>query len=94
MQEQKFFSRRSVWIVFITTLLSLVGATLVTPRFIDWYAAPFMPQGAQGISCAPTIQWALSKFLWVQLGSVVFGLLMGLFFVFKFRSRSGQHNQT
>jgi len=87
MQEQKFFSRRSVWIVFITTMVCLIGATLATPRFIDWYASPFMPQGSQGISCAPTIQWALNKFLWVQLGSVIVGVLLGLFIGFKFRRR-------
>ena len=85
MQEQKIFSQKSVWIVFITTLVCLVGATLATPSLIDWYASPFMPQGAQGISCAPTIHWAIVKFLWIQLASVGVGILLGLFLVFKFR---------
>jgi hypothetical protein len=85
MQEQKFFSQRSVWIVLTITILIFVGATLATPKFIDWYASPFMPQGAQGVTCAPTIQWALSKLLWVQLGASIAGVLLGLVVAIKFR---------
>lgn len=88
MQEQKFFSTRSVWIVFITTLLCVVAATLATPNLIDWYASPFLPQGAQGASCAPTIQWALNKLLWMQGLSVIVGFVVGSLFAIKFRKKS------
>lgn len=84
MQEQKTILS-SILILLFCVVGSFILVTLSMPKFIDWYASPFMPQG---VSCAPSIQWAINKMLWFQMASVVMGTVFGVLFIFKFRQKS------
>ncbi len=84
MQEQKTLGR-SIFILLFCIIGCFLLATLSMPKFIDWYSSPFMPQG---VSCAPSIQWAISKMLWFQLASVVMGTVFGVLIIFKLRKKS------
>lgn len=83
MQEQKNIGR-TIGILLVCMIVCLVATTLVTPSFIDWYASPIAPQG---VSCAPSIHWALNKMLAFQLISVIFGAILGSVLAFKLRKK-------
>ena len=84
MQEKKSMGG-SLLILLICIIGSFLLVSFFIPKLIDWVESPFMPQG---VSCAPTIQWAIRKLLLFQTGSVIFGALLGVFIIFKFRKPS------
>lgn len=83
MQEQKTMMR-SILILLVCSVGAFLVTSLYMPKFIDWYAAPFMPQG---VSCAPSIQWAISKMLWFQLFSITMGTIFGVVVIYKLRKK-------
>ncbi len=83
MQEQKTMGR-SIIILLVCIMGSFLATTLAMPKFIDWYASPFMPQG---VSCAPSIQWAINKMVWFQMVSVILGTIVGVLLIYKFRKK-------
>ena len=76
---------RSIFILLFCIVGSFLLVTLTMPKFIDWYASPVMPMG---VSCAPSIQWAISKMLWFQLVSVILGTIFGVIVIFKLRKKT------
>lgn len=82
MQEQKKILG-NVIVLLVCILTSLVLVSLAVPPFLDWYATPFLPHA----SCAPSIQWALKKMLWLQMVSVILGAVLGVFILLKFRKK-------
>jgi hypothetical protein len=76
---------------FIVTLMFagiLAAVTLVSiymPRTILWY---FDPPTAMGVSCTPSIRWALDRLLYSQLVSIAVGAVIGLVLGLKFRKKS------
>jgi len=81
MEEKKTFGR-SIVILLVCIIGCLLIMSFSLPKFIDWVETPFMPQG---VSCAPSIQWAIHKMLWFQIGSVILGTILGVFILFKIR---------
>ena len=75
---QAIFTRRTLWILIVFMILFLILGTIAAPRMIHWYASPFLPQGASGISCAPSIEWAMEKLVYFQCYSLALGLALGL----------------
>lgn len=90
---QEFFSKRSLVFLLISIFACLIGVTLLAPRLINWYATPFIPQGTLGVSCAPTIEWALQKMMWVQAISVGVGAFLGLMLALRFKKSPPQKPQ-
>jgi hypothetical protein len=84
---QALFTQRTLWILILFMILFLVAGTLSAPQLINWYASPFLPQGASGISCAPSIDWAMKKLVFFQLISLLMGLVSGVLVAIYFRSR-------
>lgn len=84
MQEQKTIGR-SIFILLACIIGSLLLVSLSMPSFIDWVESPFMPQG---VSCAPTVKWAINKMLWFQTASVIFGTVFGVLILYKFRKKA------
>jgi hypothetical protein len=76
---------------FVMTLVAsgiFVAVTLVSiymPRTILWY---FDPPTPMGVSCSPSIHWALDRLLYGQLVSIGVGAVMGLALGLKFRKKS------
>ena len=69
----------------IAMLLSMTVVSIYMPRMILWY---FDPPTSLGISCSPSIHWALDRLLKGQLFSLVVGAVLGLLVGFKFRKKS------
>lgn len=84
---QAIFTRRTLWILIVFMILFLVLGTLFAPKMINWYASPFLPQGANGISCAPSIEWAMEKLVFFQGCSLILGLLLGFTLSWFFRKK-------
>ena len=76
---------------FVLTLVGvgiLVSVTLVSmymPRTILWY---FDPPTAMGVSCSPSIHWALDRLLYGQITSIGVGAVIGLILGLKFRKKA------
>ena len=90
MQVQKIISARALWIILLTTVFTFIVVTLVAPKFIHWYVTPFLPQGASGVSCAPSVVWAMEKLLAFQTAGLVLGFVLGLTLSFLFRKKNSQ----
>jgi hypothetical protein len=88
MQVQKVISARSLWIILLTTILTLVGVTFAAPKFIHWYVTPFLPQSSSGVSCAPSVLWAMEKLLMFQTGGLIAGFFLGIGLAYFFRKKS------
>lgn len=86
---QAIFTRRTLWILIVFMILFVVAGTISAPQLINWYASPFLPQGASGLSCAPSIDWAMKKLVIFQLISLVIGMIAGLVVAVFFRNRKG-----
>ena len=76
---------------FITTfmvagvLLSVTLVSIYIPRTILWY---FDPPTPMGVSCTPSIRWALDRLLTTQLISVGIGALLALLLGLKLRKKA------
>jgi len=66
-----------IGISFVVTLVSIY-----IPRTILWY---FDPPTPMGVSCTPSIHWALDRLLTSQLISIGVGAVLGLLVGLKFR---------
>ncbi len=84
MQEQKSMGR-SIFIILVCSIGSLLLVSYLMPMVIDWVESPFMPQG---VSCAPTVKWAINKMLGFQIASVIFGTVFGVLILYKLRKKS------
>jgi hypothetical protein len=87
MQAQKLFSIRTLWIILSSMIGCLILGTTLAPKLINWYASPFLPQGASGISCAPSIDWAMEKYLFFQLTSLLIGVISGILIAWLLRKK-------
>ncbi len=92
MQVQNIISSRTLWIILLTTVATLISVTLVAPRFIQWYVTPFLPQDSAGVSCAPSVVWAMNKLLLFQTSALILGLVLGVVLAFVLRKKSIQSN--
>ncbi len=86
---QAIFTRRTLWILIVFMILFVVAGTISAPQLINWYASPFLPQGTSGLSCAPSIDWAMKKLVFFQLISLAIGMIAGLVVAVVFRNRKG-----
>jgi len=80
------FDWKSMW--RWTIAFSVVGvlfATWIAPKTIAWY---FEPPAALGISCKPSIEWALAKLQYAQIVGLLIGAGSGLILKFIFRKRN------
>jgi hypothetical protein len=72
-------------LMVIGILFSVTVASIYIPRTILWY---FDPPASMGVSCTPSIQWALDRLLHIQLVSIGIGALLGLLIGLKFRKKA------
>jgi hypothetical protein len=84
---QVLFTRRTLWILILFMILFLVVGTISAPHLINWYASPFLPQAAPGISCASSIEWAMEKLVLFQLFSLLTGIVLGIGVAVYFRKK-------
>jgi hypothetical protein len=71
--------------MIIGILLSVTVASIYIPRTILWY---FDPPTSMGVSCTPSIHWALDRLLNTQLISIGVGAVLGLAVGLKFRKKA------
>jgi hypothetical protein len=90
MQVQKIIPARALWIILLTTVSTVISVTLVAPRFIQWYVTPLLPQDSAGVSCAPSVVWAMQKLLIFQTSALILGLILGIVLAIVFRKKNNQ----
>jgi len=56
-------------------VLGVVLATWLGPKILLWW---FEPPADIGINYRPAIEWAMSRLVWIQIGGVSAGLILGL----------------
>lgn len=83
-------NRRRTWLVASVGLIAgFVGFTVLGPEMVSWLYKP----PVDSLSCAPTVDLALTKFVRFQMGSALFGsalALTGLFFWRRFFRRRAE----
>lgn len=60
--------------VFLFSLAGLVAASLAGPSVLRWY---FESPVNVGFNCAPAVEWAIQKFIIVQVIGLLSGLVLG-----------------
>lgn len=81
-QASKSSFKMVMFSIVFFMLLAVVLTTLLMPKVIGWY---FEPPAAMGISCGPSIRWAVERFVFAQLISVLIGAIIGLLVGFRFK---------
>jgi uncharacterized membrane protein YfcA len=66
-------------------VITLALVSIYFPRLLTWYIEPPM---ANGVSCAPTVQWVVDKILMAQLFAVLVGGVIGLWIGARFARKS------
>ena len=83
-------NRRRTWLAASVGLIAgFVGFTLMGPGMVSWLYKP----PVDSLSCAPTVDLALTKFVRLQMGSAVFGAVLaltGLYFWRRFFRRRAE----
>jgi hypothetical protein len=77
--------KRVLVIMIVTVLACVVAVSIYMPKMIAWYAEP---PTAVGVSCAPSIRWALDKLQVTQLYAMIVGVVLGLLIGFRFRRKA------
>lgn len=73
---QKSSSMKSiVGLMAVGGVLGGIGISLLMPKILSWW---FEPPSTIGVSCAPSITWAIEQFRWSQLIGMGLGALLGL----------------
>jgi hypothetical protein len=64
------------------SIYALIGMTLgialaswLGPKVLLWW---FEPPADIGINYRPAIEWAMNRLLWIQIGGVSLGLILGV----------------
>lgn len=79
------FSMKTVaWFLFLGVLVGGIGMSFLMPSVLEWY---FEPPTTVGVSCAPSIAWALEKFRLAQLVGMGAGALLGLILGWRFAKK-------
>jgi hypothetical protein len=91
-EVSKVSHRRTLLVASIGLLAGFIGFTVLGPEMVSWLYKP----PVDSLSCAPTVDLALSKFVRLQLESAVFGgvvALIALFFWRRFFRRRAEAKQ-
>ena len=59
----------------IGTIIGIVLSSWLGPKVLLWW---FEPPADIGINYRPAIEWAMTRLVWIQIGGVVAGLILGL----------------
>ncbi len=67
--------------------VGIIVSTLFVPTMIAWY---FEPPVDIGVNCRPAVDWALTRFVWFQVGGGALGLGLGLLAYFQSKPKAAQ----
>lgn len=81
-EEAPKTKRRRTWLVMcVGVIVGFVGFTLLGPELVSWLYKP----PVESLSCAPTVDLALTKFVRCQVASAVIGGAFALTLLFFWR---------
>lgn len=84
--ESRRFS--SFYLIFIGIIGGFAATSWLAPKILSWYSEPAVPMG---VTCAPSVAWALGKIVTAQIvGMSVggFGLWLLSFLIIRRRTES------
>ncbi len=73
--------RRTLLAASIGLIAGFVGFTILGPQMVSWLYKP----PVDSLSCAPTVDLALTKFVRLQMGSALLGSALALTWLFFWR---------
>jgi hypothetical protein len=81
---QKSSTRFILTTIVLGAMISTSLVSMYFPKMISWY---FEPPTAMGISCGPSINWAIEKLQMAQIYAIAVGAVIGLLAGIKLRKR-------
>ena len=84
--------RRALWFAPITALVFFLLGSWLGPKGISyWFTPPVLAGAPVTFSCTPSIDWAMTHLLIVQMSCTLAGLIAGVLLTWWLNRRAAKH---